>query len=172
MSNELPQMKEALPGPAEAGSPADQLARAQKQLEKLNRIFDVALNNMARGLSVFDADQRLVVCNKRYAEIYDLPESLTRPGTPLAEIARHLVRDDAGHDGSGEGERQSGSIEPDISNLARGETHFQTQHLKDGQNVHVTRLPLTDGGWVEFMSAWARGARRSKGSNGSPTTTR
>jgi len=150
MSNELPQTKEALPGPAEAGSPADQLARAQKQLEKLNLLFDVAINNMARGLSVFDADRRLIVCNKRYAETYDLPESLTRPGTPLAEIARHLARDAAGHDDSGEGERQSSWIEPDMSRLARGETRFQTQHLKDGQSVQITRLPLTDGGWVEI----------------------
>ena len=55
----------------------------KKQLQQLNRWFDVALNNMGRGLSMFDAEQRLIVCNKQYREIYDLPARLTRPGTPL-----------------------------------------------------------------------------------------
>ena len=41
---------------------------------------------MARGLSMFDAEPRLIFCNKLYREIYDLPEELTRPGTPLADI--------------------------------------------------------------------------------------
>jgi PAS fold len=36
---------------------------------------------MARGLSMFDANQRLVVRNKTYREIYALPKRLARPGT-------------------------------------------------------------------------------------------
>ena len=48
---------------------------------------------MARGLSMFDADARLIVCNKLYREFYDLPEELTEPGTPLPEIiGYYLVR--------------------------------------------------------------------------------
>ena len=60
----------------------------REQLERVNKWFEVALNNMARGLSMFDAEQRLIVCNKLYRDIYDLPEELTRPGTPLAEIVQ------------------------------------------------------------------------------------
>ena len=36
----------------------------KKQLEELNARFDVALNNMGRGLSMFDAQARLIVCNR------------------------------------------------------------------------------------------------------------
>ncbi len=44
-----------------------------EQLTQLNRCLELALNNMARGLSMFDANQRLIVCNSRYIEMYDLP---------------------------------------------------------------------------------------------------
>ena len=37
--------------------------------------FDTALNNMSQGLSMFDREQRLVVCNERYAQLYGLPRS-------------------------------------------------------------------------------------------------
>jgi diguanylate cyclase (GGDEF)-like protein len=145
LSNEFPLGKDILPELAEVGSSVDGLARAQKQLKKLNLIFNVALDNMARGLSVFDADQRLVVCNRRFAEIYGLPESLTRPGTPFAAIARHPEpRDD-----SSEAEGQRAWIESHASRLARGETVSYDRHLKDGRNVRVTSEPLTDGGWVD-----------------------
>jgi len=31
---------------------------------------------------MFDAEQRLIVCNKIYRDIYGLPPELTQPGTP------------------------------------------------------------------------------------------
>jgi PAS domain-containing protein len=64
----------------------------KEHLARLNRWLEVALNNMARGLSMFDAQQRLILCNKVYREIYSLPEDLTRPGTPLADIVRYHVK--------------------------------------------------------------------------------
>ena len=32
------------------------------------------------------AKKRLVVCNQRYRELYDIPEALTQPGATLEEI--------------------------------------------------------------------------------------
>jgi len=66
-----------------------EILQRKKQLNQLNRWFNIALNNMARGLSMFGADQRSIVCNRLYREIYGLPERLTRPGTPLANILRY-----------------------------------------------------------------------------------
>ncbi len=152
MSNDLPQRMEAAPLPesAETCSPADEFVRAQDQLKRLNRLFGVALNNMARGLSAFDADQRLIVCNQPYAEIYGLPEDLTRAGTPFASITRHLLTQEAVGDDSAELEPRDTSYETHLSKLAGGETVTCTRHLKDGRTVHVTSQPLTDGGWVDI----------------------
>ena len=35
--------------------------------------FDSALNNMSHGLCFFDGEQRLIVCNRRYLDMYGLP---------------------------------------------------------------------------------------------------
>ena len=48
--------------------------------------FDAAINNMSQGLCFFDGEQRLIVCNDRYASIYRLSRQLMRPGTTLREI--------------------------------------------------------------------------------------
>ena len=74
----------------------EEILKHKHELEQLNGWFEIALDNMARGLSMFDADQRLIVCNKMYREIYQLPEELTRPGTPLADIVRFHVERETG----------------------------------------------------------------------------
>src|SRR5262245_14184660 len=54
---------------------------ALEHLAQQNRIMDAALAHMVQGVAIFDADQRLVVCNARLAELYDLPENFIVPGT-------------------------------------------------------------------------------------------
>ena len=80
---------------------ADLLLEQKRSLEQLNTWFEIALNNMVRGLSMFDREQRLIVCNSSYRQIYSLPEELTRPGTPLTEIVRYHLRHESGREQSG-----------------------------------------------------------------------
>jgi diguanylate cyclase (GGDEF)-like protein len=123
----------------------------KKQLEQLNEWFAIALNNMARGLSMFDAEQRLIVCNSMYREIFDLPERLTRPGTPLAEIVRYHVKRETGSDSPKDRENQRKWIDYHVAELARGKTFSDTRHLKNGRIVLVTNQPMHDGGWVDLQ---------------------
>jgi PAS domain-containing protein len=58
----------------------------EERLKVRNFQFDTAINNMSQGLCFFDADHRLMVCNDRYIEMYDLPPDRVGPGTPFAEI--------------------------------------------------------------------------------------
>lgn len=62
------------------------LANIKKDLADQNSRFDAALANMPHGLCMFDAEKKLLLCNVAYARLYDLPQSLTRPGTPLDQI--------------------------------------------------------------------------------------
>ena len=98
--------------------PMQLLLEQKKKLEQLNSWFDIALNNMVRGLSMFDAQQRLIVCNKSYREMYALPEELTRPATPLAEIVRYHVKRETGRDGVEEAARNARPVDEAISGLA------------------------------------------------------
>jgi PAS domain-containing protein len=120
----------------------DLILEQKRQLEELNSRFEVALNNMGRGLSMFDAHACLIVCNKVYREIYQLPEELTRPGTTLAEIVRYHVKMETGHDEPAELEKQRKWIENHVAELTRGKSFSHTQHLKSGRIVLVSNQPL------------------------------
>ena len=106
---------------------------------------------MVRGLSMFDADQRLIVCNKSYRQMYALPEELTRPGTPLADIVRYHVKHETGRDGDEEVAGQQRWIASTSAKLAYGKSFSHAQHLRDGRKFLVTYQPLEDGGWVDIQ---------------------
>ena len=67
------------------------LLERKVQLEQVNVQLDLALNNMAHGLCMFDCERRLTICNERYATMYGLPAELTKPGTPLYAILQYLI---------------------------------------------------------------------------------
>ena len=73
--------------------------RARHLLDQSQR-FDVALAHISQGLSMFDAEQRLTVSNKRYAEIYGLSEEECQPGTTLRTILERRVAGGKGSDDS------------------------------------------------------------------------
>ena len=131
--------------------PDTQILEQKAQLEQLNARFDVALNNMGRGLSMFDAEAQLIVCNKLYREIYGLPEELTRPGTPLSDIVRYHVRMETGRVDAEEVEKQRKWIKNHVAALARGKSFSHTQYLKSGRIVLVSNQPLVGGGWVDIQ---------------------
>ncbi len=54
----------------------------------------MALSSLPHGLCMVDADRRLVVCNKRYADMYGMPAELTKPGTPISAIVDHRIAND------------------------------------------------------------------------------
>jgi diguanylate cyclase (GGDEF)-like protein len=128
-----------------------EMTKQKKQLEQLNGWFEVALNNMARGLSMFDRDQRLIVCNNIYREIYQLPEHLTQPGTPLADIIRCHFKHETGRETPRDLEDQRSWIESHVARLAKGKSFSHTQYLSGGRTILVTNQPLPDGGWVDLQ---------------------
>jgi diguanylate cyclase (GGDEF)-like protein len=119
------------------------LIESRRQLEQLNLYLDVALNNMRRGLSMFDADEHLVLCNDVYRRMYDLPDHLTRRGATLKELIQHRLHVSA-EDDPAVHERLA-SYRAFIANkLPRN--HLITN--PDGRVIDVSLQPLASGGWV------------------------
>ncbi len=81
------------------------LAGAQASLETNNRMLRAAqaelkharqqlidgLEGSADGFALYDAEDRLVVCNSRYRDLFGLHPDLLRPGTPFVDILRAHV---------------------------------------------------------------------------------
>lgn len=136
---------------ADASLDAQTLLVQMRRLAQLNTRFEIALNNMARGLSMFDADGRLIVCNALYREIYQLPEELTEPGTPFSRIiAHHAAKDGCANSGE-DLTRQQLWIAQHAAELQHGRIFTQTHNLPDGRIILVTIQPLQDGGWVDIQ---------------------
>ena len=56
-----------------------------------NLRFDAAINNMSQGLTMFDRSGRLVLCNRRYIEMYGLSPDVVRPGCTVRQLVDHRV---------------------------------------------------------------------------------
>ena len=111
------------------------LIAKSEELERANMRFDAALNNMSQGLCMFDADQRIVVANNRFAEIHGLTPEQIRPGTTARQILEYRIAN-----GSYDG------VSPDdyIRRTFREASDVQT--LADGRVVSIQRQWLPDGG--------------------------
>ncbi len=132
------------------GKTAEILAQ-KEHLEQLTGWFEIALNNMARGLSMFDAAQRLIVCNKIYREIYGLPDHITQPGTTLAEIMRFHANMEMGVECLEAVEQERAWLKDHEARLACGAIFSEEQRLGDGRTLLVTFQPLANGGWVDIQ---------------------
>src|SRR6185369_13938734 len=96
-----------------------------------------------QGLCMFDAQQKLIICNKRYAELYDIPAELTVRGTPVRAVLAHLARS------SREGrEDPEAFINARLKAVADNERWYAVNQLRDGRIVSVSRCRLPNGGWI------------------------
>jgi PAS domain-containing protein len=69
-----------------ARSLGQQIRSRQITLETSNLRLDTALERMSQGLCFFDGSSRLIVANRRYAEIYDIEPAAITPGMTLQDI--------------------------------------------------------------------------------------
>jgi diguanylate cyclase (GGDEF)-like protein len=115
-------------------------AASQRRLTLEKQRLDKAINNMTQGLLLFDAGERLVVCNDRYIEMYGLSPRVIRPGATFAEVLEHRQAT-----GSFVGDVQQ-YIAATLRDIGRRKvTIIQTP---DGRSVQIVNEPLADGGWV------------------------
>ena len=66
-----------------------QLDLANYELSVRNLQVDAAINNMVQGFIMFDAQERIVVCNDRYIEMYGLSSEIVKPGCALHDLFQH-----------------------------------------------------------------------------------
>ncbi|WP_165982833.1 putative bifunctional diguanylate cyclase/phosphodiesterase [Dankookia rubra] len=120
------------------------LRRTHGELHTQNARFDAALNNMSQALCMVDAERRLIVCNRRYVELFTLPPSLAAPRTPVSDILHALAAK-----GHGVGELAHAIHEAQetlIRNNLPGA--FVRERSDGGLSVSVSHRPMPDGGWV------------------------
>jgi diguanylate cyclase (GGDEF)-like protein/PAS domain S-box-containing protein len=115
---------------------------SQQRLEAERQRLDTALNNMTQGLVLYDAAGRLVICNRRYREMYHLTEDDTRSGCSFHDVLR--FRRDRG--------AFTGNIDEIharvMRNVATGQPGQAVLESGDGRVFQALYNPLAQGGWI------------------------
>jgi NO-binding membrane sensor protein with MHYT domain len=118
-------------------------AFADRRLDEKSRLLATALNNMTQGVVMFDSTGRLVVCNERYVEMYDLPPEIVKPGCTLEDIIR--IRKSTGNF-NGDPAQYSQDL---LLAMAQGKTATSVIENPDRRAISVINRPIAVGKyWV------------------------
>jgi adenylate cyclase len=103
-----------------------------------------AIEAISEGFSLYDGDDRLVICNTRYKGMFSYGDDTIAPGTTFTQIARSAVEsgliDDAKADGAAWLERRIA--------LHRHPSEPHLQHRSDGRWIRVSERRTGNGGVV------------------------
>ena len=69
-----------------------ELKAANDKLEQQNLLLDAALDNMVQGLAMFDAEERVVVANDRFQEMYGLAPAQLQRGMTMRAVGGNARR--------------------------------------------------------------------------------
>jgi len=119
------------------------LEQKSRELAQLNTRLDLAFNNMSQGLCFFDGQQRLIVSNRRFVEMYDLSVEDIRPGITLAEIVdlRFLA-------GTSPKMSRQEYLTWRNSISVSDKPSDTIVELNNGSYFQIRHRPMPDGGWV------------------------
>jgi diguanylate cyclase (GGDEF)-like protein len=116
-----------------------------RHLKRQHRRLDVAVNHMTQALLLFDSSERLVICNRRYLEMFRLSSDTIRPGRLLRDIVQYR--------------KENGTFSGDVDEYCRmikearriGQVSHNVAPIPDGRWMQVVNQPLAEGGWVSTI---------------------
>ena len=129
-----------------------QHAAAQRKLSEKSQHLDTAINNMTQGLLLFDSSGRLVICNRRYIDMFGLSTEVVKPGCHLRDLIRHR--------------QQLGSFVGDVDAYCARFLDPQWQLVQDtvtstpdGRTIRLIYKRSPDGGWATTLEDVTEGRR-------------
>jgi len=118
------------------------VGEASQALRFNQRVLEAALENMTQGISVVDAELRLVAWNRRYAELFDYPPSLLQVGVPVAQLVAYNL----GRAPSGLGPVES-EVGKRLQHMRAGTPYVAERHFGEAV-VEIRGSPMPGGGFV------------------------
>lgn len=108
------------------------------------RLTQAGLNLIQQALSIYDRDLRLAVCNRRFREMFDLPEEFARPGARFEDTIRYLVQ----RGEYGAVEDVEAAVRMRVEQARAFRPHYMERTRPNGRTIAVEGSPLQQGGWV------------------------
>jgi diguanylate cyclase (GGDEF)-like protein len=151
---DITSLKHALADLAEANDRAKN-AMKEVQLQNLalrerdramhiqNVLFDAALNNMSQGLLMSDSNQRLIVHNRRFLDMFAIDPATFPPDLPTSDVFARM--------GTAGVAAAAMAQEVHLKHRSLAEARQSGTFIvtaSDGRSISVSQRPLADGGWV------------------------
>ncbi len=115
--------------------------RARQQAREIRQLR-TAIDSMAQGMCMFDANERLVVCNTQYHEMYNLAPTDVRPGATLSDVlARRMEKGTFARDP----EKYRREF---VAEMKKGRTTVHEVAQDNGRLLLVMNHPVPGGGWI------------------------
>ena len=120
--------------------------RAQK-LTAASQQLTVALDNMRDAMFVIDGEQKFLMFNRRYLELFNIAEGAIEIGTPFVDVVR--LHAEQGNYGPGTVEEH---IEKRVAEISSDEERIIEAQLPDGRYLEIRQSPTDQGGVIVVAS--------------------
>ena len=116
--------------------------RTRQKIAAQNLLLDGALNNMSQGLCMFDAENRLLVWNQRYVEMYRIKPAMIWAGCTIRDLLDARIA-------AGTFPLNPEKYDTELrASLQAGKQVAFDIELVDGRSISVINQPLAEGGWI------------------------
>ena len=125
---------------------------ANKLFEFNRELLQAGVENIDQGISVVDADMRLVAWNKRYIELLNYPEEFVYVGKSIEDLIRYhltqgvIVNDD--HNNT----KDSDFINRRINHMRSGHNHYFQREMPSGIVLEINGKAMPGGGFVSTFT--------------------
>lgn len=124
----------------------DQESRLEQALAERTAQLKGVLASIAQGVIVTAPDTTVLLVNQGYLDIFNLPESLAKPGTPLAEYVRQgLVNGEYSAAEVAAAGGEEAFIQHRVAVLSKPQRGVQQRRLADGRVFELRQQRLPDG---------------------------
>ena len=106
-------------------------------------LLQATIDNISQGISVVDADLRVIAWNQRYLDMFAYPAGLVDVGRPVADLIRFNAERGLIHSADIESE-----VEKRLSYLRQGSSYKFQRPQQDGRVFEMQGNPLPGGGFV------------------------
>ncbi|MBX3568101.1 MAG: diguanylate cyclase [Rhizobiaceae bacterium] len=120
------------------------IGRLVETLRERIRLLEGAIDNFPGGISLFDSEMKMVLCNERQKEMLDYPPSLFAHGNPtLEELFRFNAQ--RGEYGPGDWREQ---VARRVALLHERKPHAYERVRPNGTVLEIRGMPIDGGGFI------------------------
>jgi len=128
---------------------------ANKLFHFNRELLQAGVENIEQGISVIDADMRIVAWNKRYIELLGYPVNIVHVGKPVAELIRFNAERgiiNTNRDNENTNKKEDDFINRRLEHMRQGNNHYFQREMPSGIVLEIRGQAMPGGGFVSTFS--------------------